>query len=126
MPNIFHSIVLALLACSAAGCSEAPPSAPEAQQSLTATARKDPALGAWMKANAAPAMVDRDAAALERAFARITTFAPDGYADWTTITARGARAARADDLEGCRAACRACHEAHRDRYRKEQRERGNK
>ena len=77
-----------------------------------------------MKANATPAMANRDAAALERAFAKIATLAPQGYADWQSIAGQGVSAARAADLDGCRTACRACHEAHRGRYKKEQRERG--
>lgn len=81
--------------------------------------RPSESLKAWMKSNAAPASVAGDTRALERVFTSIGGLAPRDYPEWESMAKRGAAAAHADDLEGCRYACKSCHDTYRARYRAE-------
>jgi hypothetical protein len=80
-------------------------------------------LQGWMKANTSPAMTAQDFGALATALEKIVTFAPAGYTNWVSISRDGADAARAQTLDGVKAACRGCHNQYKDRYRKEMRDR---
>ncbi len=96
-------------------------SAVDARVSCGVAPLPDCPLQAWMKANATPAISHRDHLALERAFHRIGSFAPAGYAGWAEIAARGEAAAAREDFEACRAACKQCHDQNRPRYTRERR-----
>jgi hypothetical protein len=81
-------------------------------------------LNAWMKANASPASVAEDFDGLAAAFDKIVGFAPAGsYPNWTSIAHDGADAARAQSLDGAKAACRGCHSQYKDKYKREMRDR---
>jgi hypothetical protein len=80
-------------------------------------------LNAWMKANASPASIAQDFEGLATAFDKVVTFAPTGYPNWASIARDGADAARAQSLDGAKAACRGCHTQYKDRYKKEMRDR---
>ncbi len=80
-------------------------------------------LQTWMKATVQPAMASGDADALAAGFDRLSALAPEGYAEWSTLAAQGAAAARGGDLEACRGVCKKCHERHRDAYRAHDRSR---
>jgi hypothetical protein len=80
-------------------------------------------LNAWMKANASPASVAGDFDGLGSAFDKIATFAPAGYPNWVSIAHDGADAARAQSLDGAKAACRGCHSQYKDKYKREMRDR---
>lgn len=80
-------------------------------------------LNAWMKANASPASVAGDFDGLGSAFDKIATFAPAGYPNWASIAHDGADAARAQSLDGAKAACRGCHSQYKDKYKREMRDR---
>jgi hypothetical protein len=83
----------------------------------------DPPLKAWMKANAARAVNARDFEGLAIALGKIATFAPPGYAYWSSIARDGVDAARVQDMDAVRGACRGCHSEYRDRYKRELRDR---
>jgi hypothetical protein len=83
----------------------------------------DPPLKAWMKVNAARAVNARDFEGLAIALGKIATFAPPGYAYWSSIARDGVDAARAQDMDAVRGACRGCHSEYRDRYKRELRDR---
>ncbi|HEY8090035.1 MAG TPA: hypothetical protein VIF09_19370 [Polyangiaceae bacterium] len=76
-----------------------------------------------MKANTSAAMSAQDFDALAAALAKTATFAPPGYANWASISKDGADAARAQSLDGVKAACRSCHNQYKSRYKKELRDR---
>jgi hypothetical protein len=80
-------------------------------------------LYAWMKANPAPASIAGDLDGLATAFDKIVTFAPAGYPNWTSIARDGADAARAQSLDGAKAACRGCHSQYKAKYKTEMRDR---
>src|SRR3954469_5567259 len=88
----------------AAGCDTPAPPSPPARAAAQTTA---PSLGAWMKANASPAMGSGDPAALASVFDRIAnTTRDEAYPEWRTLAVRGKAAAEARDLEACRQACK--------------------
>jgi hypothetical protein len=72
-----------------------------------------------MAARAEPALVRADFAALSALLEEVGAGAPPGYANWASIAADGANAARAAEIDAVRAACRACHEQYADRYARE-------
>ena len=76
-----------------------------------------------MKANTAAAMSAQDFDGLATALDKIATFAPPGYANWSSISKDGANAARAQNLDAVKAACRGCHNQYKDKYKKEMRAR---
>jgi hypothetical protein len=80
-------------------------------------------LNAWMKANTSPAVIAEDFDALATALEKVGTFAPDGYPNWASVSHDGADAARAQSLEGVKAACRGCHNQYKDKYKREMRDR---
>ena len=80
-------------------------------------------LYAWMKANTSAAMSSQDFDALATALTKAATFAPAGYTNWASIARDGADAAKAQSLDGVKAACRGCHNQYKDRYKKEMRDR---
>ena len=41
----------------------------------------------------------------------------DGYEGWADIAKKGAEAARADDMDGVKAACKSCHGKFQKKYR---------
>jgi hypothetical protein len=76
-----------------------------------------------MKSNTSPAMTAQDFGALATALEKIVSFAPAGYTNWVSISKDGADAARAQTLDGVKAACRGCHNQYKEKYRKEMRDR---
>lgn len=80
-------------------------------------------LAAWMKSNTSPAMTAQDFGALAKALEKIVSFAPAGYTNWVSISKDGADAARAQTLDGVKAACRGCHNQYKEKYRREMRDR---
>jgi hypothetical protein len=76
-----------------------------------------------MKANTSTAMSAEDFDALAAALDKVVTFAPAGYTNWVSISKDGASAARAQTLDGVKAACRGCHDQYKSRYKKEMRDR---
>jgi hypothetical protein len=76
-------------------------------------------LRTWMKRVVAPALDNRDAAALGSAFDELATLAPPGYPNWASIARDGADAARVQHVEAVRGACRGCHSQYRERYKRE-------
>jgi hypothetical protein len=80
-------------------------------------------LYAWMKANTSAAMSAQDFPALVTALDRVVTFAPPGYGSWASIARDGAKAARAQDVDGVKASCRSCHDQYKAKYKKEMRDR---
>jgi|CZKU01.1.fsa_nt_gi hypothetical protein len=80
-------------------------------------------LYAWMKANTSTAMSAEDFDALATALDKVVAFAPAGYVNWVSISKDGASAARAQSLDGVKAACRGCHNQYKDKYKKEMRDR---
>lgn len=121
-------LVLAALAAIVA-CADEESSArgsPGPVQARSARSSPEFPLQMWMKANVQPAMLTGDVVSLAAAFERLSTLAPDGYDDWGTLAARGAKAARGGDLEVCRAACKQCHDQYRERYRAQHRSRAVK
>jgi hypothetical protein len=80
-------------------------------------------LNAWMKQNASPASIAEDFDGLGSSFDKIATFAPAGYPNWVSIAHDGADAARAQSLDGAKAACRGCHSQYKDKYKREMRDR---
>jgi hypothetical protein len=76
-----------------------------------------------MKANASPAMSAQDFDGLATALTKIAAFAPPGYTNWASIGRDGADAARAQSLDGVKAACRSCHKQYKDKYKNEMRDR---
>ncbi len=95
-----------------------PPSSPPRDPGACGAAGGRPCpLQAMMRGSAQASVVRGDFAAIERAFARIGGLAPAGYDGWAEISARGAQAARDQDLVAAKAACSSCHGAFRDKYR---------
>ena len=80
-------------------------------------------LAAWMKANAAPAIVGQDFDALAVVLAKIAGFAPADYPNWASIADDGSHAAQVQSLDAVKAACRSCHTQYRERYKRERRDR---
>ena len=73
-------------------------------------------LRTWMKRVVAPALDNRDAAALGSAFDELATLAPPDYPNWASIARDGAAASRAGNIPAARASCRGCHTQYRARY----------
>jgi hypothetical protein len=96
-----------------------------AKAALTCGDRPLPAcpLNAWMKANTSPAIIAEDFDGLAAAFEKVVGFAPEGYPNWASISRDGADAARAQSLDGAKAACRGCHTQYKDKYKRELRDR---
>ena len=110
------------------GCGERPDStSPETQASPARVAASGSAIPAdyplqtWMKGSAAHAMASGSSEALHQVFERIERLDPPGYPGWKSITSAGAAAARAGDIDGCRAACKSCHTQYRQAYREKDR-----
>jgi hypothetical protein len=82
----------------------------------------------WMRANMGAASAAGDNAALAVAYDKVVALNPDpGWATkpggngWVDIAKAGAKAARAGDTAGAKAACKACHDPDRgwkDQYKK--------
>jgi hypothetical protein len=110
----------------ASAASAAPIDAGIADSGLTACGKSplpDCPLQAWMKANANPAVMAKDGAALGIVFDRIATLAPPAYPNWASISKDGAAAARSGDTTAAKAACRGCHDQYRAKYRSDLRSR---
>ena len=99
-----------------------PPTRPSSAAAASDLATSFP-LQAWMKGTATPAMAARSPEALAQLFDRIQSLDPPGYAGWKSIAGRGAAAARAGDVEGCRLVCKSCHDQYRRAYRAKDRAR---
>ena len=80
-------------------------------------------LQAWMKANTGGAMQSKDFTKLAAALDNTASFAPPGYGTWASISHDGAKAARAQDMDGVKASCRNCHTQFKQRYITEMRAR---
>jgi hypothetical protein len=80
-------------------------------------------MAAWMKANATPAITSSNFEALAAVLGRTVALAPEGYANWASISRDGADAARVQNLDAVKASCRSCHNQYRGRYRAEMRAR---
>ena len=78
-------------------------------------------LGAWMKANATPAITGQNFEALASVLDKTAAFAPKDYPNWASIAQDGADAARAQNLDAVKASCRSCHNQYRWHYKTEMR-----
>lgn len=116
------SVLSALASASAA---PVPSTSSSAKPAATCGDKPLPAcpLAAWMKSNTSPAMTAQDFGALATALEKIVKFAPAGYTNWVSISRDGADAARAQSLDGVKAACRGCHNQYKEKYRREMRDR---
>lgn len=80
-------------------------------------------LQGWMKNNTGGAMQKKDFAALATALGTTASFAPAGYPNWVSISNDGAKAARAQSMDGVKASCSGCHNQYKQRYINEMRTR---
>ena len=112
-------------AVASASAAPAPSTSSSAKPAATCGDKPLPAcpLAAWMKSNTSPAMTAQDFGALAKALEKIVSFAPAGYTNWVSISKDGADAARAQTLDGVKAACRGCHNQYKEKYRREMRDR---
>ncbi len=119
LPSAAASVV------ASASASGAPSSSSSAKPGATCGDKPLPPcpLAAWMKSNTSPAMTAQDFGALATALEKIVSFAPAGYTNWVSICHDGADAARAQSLDGVKAACRGCHNQYKEKYRREMRDR---
>jgi hypothetical protein len=79
-------------------------------------------LRAWMRDNAAKAILAKDFGALEQAFTSIAAMAPaEGFPNWASIAKDGAAATHVLHLDAVKATCRSCHQQYREKYKKERR-----
>jgi hypothetical protein len=113
------ALLLGLSACGArpdSSSSESQPTSTSTSHSEASGADDHP-LRAWMRSSVGPAMASESREALSRAFDRMAGLDLPDYPGWQSMASAGADAARAGDLDECRATCKRCHDQHRQAYR---------
>jgi hypothetical protein len=77
----------------------------------------------WMKGHMPAAVADGDGPELGKLFDYIAAHPPPGFGSWSSIAKDGAAKARANDIDGAKAACKSCHQQYKAKYKTEMRDR---
>jgi hypothetical protein len=72
-----------------------------------------------MKKNLGAPLAAKDAAALAVGYDKLAKMGPPGapYGNWKELAEKGAKAAKANDVDGAKKVCKECHDATKDAYK---------